>query len=661
MGRNAREVDVSRRDLAGLLGALGGAVGLAALSGCAAPGDPGAGTAAATSEALSGTNNVRWVDTAASLRALVGGANQVAILESYATVSPPDGGGGLFVWSTTAAADDGGTIFNVGGLGSSSAGWRRVFAGRVSVKWFGAKGDGVTDDTAAINRAITGAEALTRTLLLSVGAGGDGFTVGSTPAVDFGSGIYLISGALTVGDQHLSLGSDSGAVLRQTAAAPILSFTNAYQNEIRGLRFVGGTNHIAFTQQAYNDATILDVTGCEFHQSSDYAIVTVPPAGHGDMDAQITIADCRFLDCGGVFDNVCNIATVADSWVETPTSWASPAPKSMFRHAPGVLRIRGLTAVTAAIAQSVPLHWFDNYGSLYIEQSFFNGENAGIPIIYNYADLPSAFPYNEGSAVVLRDSAAFCGMRSPQSPNCALITIVQGCPQQVIVQGMTGPNDAQEPILQAVAGYNLAQYLLSHASAAQFIKVSVDANLASIVGGAPGIEPALLSYVNPFETSPFPMGPRSGTASPTAVHQAFTTYTLPQNTSNDGGFTALVTISVNPNVQGYYEYRTSATYLLTLTSNYSASSGGVVDIASIVPVSNGMPMPPDVMNPAPSIASLQLDAGSPWNPSAGGGGYTTRPQKAGGGGSLTLVWSSNIPGVAVSFPSISIQPIHMIV
>jgi hypothetical protein len=76
------------------------------------------------------------VDTVTTLRATNSVARGVAILCGY--WSAGDGGGGLFLWSTTSAADDGGTIFNSGGLGSSSAGWRRIFSGPLDVRWFGA-------------------------------------------------------------------------------------------------------------------------------------------------------------------------------------------------------------------------------------------------------------------------------------------------------------------------------------------------------------------------------------------------------------------------------------------------------------------------------------------------------------------------------------------
>lgn len=54
--------------------------------------------------------------------------------------------GGTFIYrSAEAAVNNGGTIFN---------GWCREYSGPVNVKWFGAKGDGITDDIVVINNVL---------------------------------------------------------------------------------------------------------------------------------------------------------------------------------------------------------------------------------------------------------------------------------------------------------------------------------------------------------------------------------------------------------------------------------------------------------------------------------------------------------------------------
>lgn len=89
------------------------------------------------------------VENVTALRALVGSVDLPVVgLVQHSADSLL--GGGMFAWRTTAAVDDGGTRFNAGGLGSSGEGWQRVYSGPRDVTWFGATGDGVTDDRAAL-------------------------------------------------------------------------------------------------------------------------------------------------------------------------------------------------------------------------------------------------------------------------------------------------------------------------------------------------------------------------------------------------------------------------------------------------------------------------------------------------------------------------------
>ncbi len=68
--------------------------------------------------------------------------------------APGDGGGGIFTWidgEVSSYRSDGGTIFVMRQWGGY---WKRIFSGAVNAKWFGAKGDGVTNDQDAIQAAL---------------------------------------------------------------------------------------------------------------------------------------------------------------------------------------------------------------------------------------------------------------------------------------------------------------------------------------------------------------------------------------------------------------------------------------------------------------------------------------------------------------------------
>ena len=78
----------------------------------------------------------------------------VIALEGYVTTR--DGGEGLFSYAPgdTTSADDGGTII-VDGIGQR---WYRQFITEmINVRWFGATGNGTTDDTAALQTAVDSA------------------------------------------------------------------------------------------------------------------------------------------------------------------------------------------------------------------------------------------------------------------------------------------------------------------------------------------------------------------------------------------------------------------------------------------------------------------------------------------------------------------------
>ena len=103
-----------------------------------------------------GDYNVLTFNTIADLRLKIGSEKEPTA-QTSGYYAAGDGGGNRFYWDgTSGATDNGGTIIKptfVSGVGR----WLAVDTSYINVKQFGAVGDGVTDDTAAIQAALDAA------------------------------------------------------------------------------------------------------------------------------------------------------------------------------------------------------------------------------------------------------------------------------------------------------------------------------------------------------------------------------------------------------------------------------------------------------------------------------------------------------------------------
>lgn len=88
--------------------------------------------------------------------------------------------GGLFYWDNTSVETDNGATV-VKEAGTTTGRWKRILGGYLNPKWFGAVGDGVADDTAAINAAITTAKTIGRPTQIFLNGS---FKISSTIVVD---------------------------------------------------------------------------------------------------------------------------------------------------------------------------------------------------------------------------------------------------------------------------------------------------------------------------------------------------------------------------------------------------------------------------------------------------------------------------------------------
>ena len=150
----------------------------------------------------------------AALRAYSGSSTEPLYVNGY--YNPADGGEGWFAFDSNTASDNGGT-FIIDGIGRV---WERALAGSPpTLKQFGAKGDGVTNDSAAVQNALN-----------------LGQHIRATPGDYIVAGLFAPSNVWLQGD-----GTSAAELIAATTSTPVLTSATGTEGTIivSDVAFVG--------------------------------------------------------------------------------------------------------------------------------------------------------------------------------------------------------------------------------------------------------------------------------------------------------------------------------------------------------------------------------------------------------------------------------------
>ena len=316
-----------------------------------------------------------------------------------------------------------------------------------SVKDYGAKGDGKTDDTTAIQRCITTVEKLQAKYNKAETA---------YPEIIFPPGEYLISRPIAIATMHdkmnLSIkGLGEVAIVQKNPDMDIFYMHSGYRQSIENITFIGGKIQIKFFSKNLNRAQLL-VRNCRFINSSSYAIDDalkgvyhtklvapykvswqdgLPSLTAVEVDSLpdvyftstvMHIDKSEFINCMNVARVFADWATISNCKIVT-----NPGMKGAAIYARGVVKIKDTTCFVKT-NKSNNQRFVDNINAGTILQNVnIDTDGAGICPIYNRRIYENGSRYNsyniiENCNIKAAGSAENCFIYCEEMPNLISIT-----------------------------------------------------------------------------------------------------------------------------------------------------------------------------------------------------------------------------------------------
>ena len=270
----------------------------------------------------------------------------------------------------------------------------------LNVRDFGAKGDGQSDDTAAIQAAFDA----------------QGRPPGAS--VDFPAGTYCISDTLRMHAPNVRGDSFTNTRIVQSRPEKDIFFVEfAWRGEISELSFEGGAKHLNM-RNIRVDQGMMFVLRCSFTRSSDFAIYMERQSEPMHM----IIRDCHFNECLQALHTVCDWTTFSDAWITT--GYMNDKAAIEFRGAK--LLCENVVGVPLVTGQND--RWIDCHGCNLTCRNFrFGGEFGGMTPVVQYSPICRT---GAGGGIVLED----CFIAAQGSGRCCAI-YCEGIPNTLVIRG----------------------------------------------------------------------------------------------------------------------------------------------------------------------------------------------------------------------------------
>lgn len=270
----------------------------------------------------------------------------------------------------------------------------------VNVKQFGAVGDGVTDDTSAIQAAFDALKYVTRDTAYTGGYTYNGYQQN----IYFPKGTYLVSSTITNTASYLDIdfgGSIFKADAGFTAGTFLFNFSSLWVGRVRNIKAFGFPK-VFNIANPNNDAGVINFENIEI--------------SGGDLAFNIDARSTRTLVRNGRFDRVKQVALVdSGDKVIFESCWVNPGV--MANNYDGVFEI--MSGSNSAGLELVDVFWvpraqtasdcvcvkMSDVCRVTIDRCMFGAESGGLPLVANYADASASGA--RGSHITISNSLVY--------------------------------------------------------------------------------------------------------------------------------------------------------------------------------------------------------------------------------------------------------------
>ena len=301
------------------------------------------------------------------------------------------------------------------------------------VKKFGAKGDGKTDDTEAIQKAVKAAAQKVR-CFRNHGRHPKSSYYGTGVTVTFPHGVYKVSRTITVGSDVSLAGEDGSPMIKWYGPDDGVMFRICpHRTRVEKMCFAGAGIQLDFSNKNV-DKTMITLRDCQFFYAENMAVVLEPGQGVGHLSSQTLIEGCLFSKNKRCVQNYGDMMEIRNCWVDQAQPQLADGAAFINRY--GTMRLAFCCLTPSANPDKGPLYyhnarWVDNYDRFEADSVRFGGEGGGIPAVYNYAGYARNHPWSQGGRVAIFNSLLGCGQMRREN---GCVIRLMALPAQIVIE-----------------------------------------------------------------------------------------------------------------------------------------------------------------------------------------------------------------------------------